>query len=492
MSDQPDIARQAFSGSVASFAASAITITLGLIRTLLLLKLLLPGDFGVAAQALFFVGLTALIRLPGMDRGIVHREEVSQATLSSWFTLRMSTLGGSLLLLALLTPLITRFYPDMPLLGPVILAFLAVNIIAGLSAVQEIIHSRDLHFKRIAWANVISAVATTILTPYLAWQGWGVWSLVAEQFIGQFTRMVVFWTSRHMWFPRLGWNKTEIRWLGDFGLKSMANANLTYALNRFDDFWVGTFLGKTALGYYSRAYELARYPRRLAANPLLIVFFPTFARLQSDRTRLSKAFVRSSAIIIRFGLWVSLLFILLAPELVLFLGEAWYPMLTTLQLMVVYTMLDPVSLVASNLLIAMGYPEKLTRTRLVQAAFFIPAVIGLSRWQGIEGVAVAANLMILLGIVILYRQVRSFVDFSAMRLWIRPLLAMVVTGVIVWLGETYLPDTAVWLTLILKGVLITGLYFVLLLLLERQESVDNWLLLKNMMLPYASQLRQNK
>ncbi len=487
------IARQAFSGSIASFAASAVTITLGVARSLLLLKLLRPDDFGVATQALFFVGLTALIRLPGMDRGIVHREEVSQSTLSSWFTLRMSTLGGSLLLMALLTPLIARFYPDMPLLGPVILAFLAINVVAGLSAVQEVIHSRDLHFKRIAWANALSAIAMTVITPYLAWRGWGVWSLVAERFIGQFTRMVVFWSSRHMWFPHLGWNKTEVRWLRDFGLKGMANANLSYALNRFDDFWVGTFLGKTALGYYSRAYELARYPRRLAANPLLTVFFPTFARLQTDREKLSKAFTRSSAIIIRFGLWVSLLFILLAPELVLFLGEEWYPMLRTLQLMVVYTMLDPVSLVASNLLVAMGYPEKLTRVRLVQAAFFIPAVILLGQWQGIEGVAVAANLMILLGIVILYRQIRPFVDFSAARLWVRPLLAMAVTGGIVWLAETYWGDTAVWaavwVKIILKGSLITGTYSVLLLLLERKESADYWRFLKNMTQPYTNRLK---
>jgi len=490
VSDQPDIARQAFSGSVASFAASAITITLGLVRTLLLLKLLLPGDFGVAAQALFFVGLTALIRLPGMDRGIVHREEVNPSLLSSWFTLRMTTLGGSLLLMALLTPLIARFYPDMPLLGPVILAFLAINVVAGLSAVQEIVHSRDLHFKRIAWANVISAVMMTAIAPYLAWQGWGVWSLVAERFIGQFTRMIVFWTSRHMWFPRPGWNKVEIRWLRDFGLKGMANSNLNYVLDRFDDFWVGTFLGKTSLGYYSRAYELARYPRRLAANPLLAVFFPTFARLQADRTRLSKAFARSSAIIIRFGLWVSLLFILTAPELVLFLGKEWYPMLLTLQLMVVYTMLDPASLVASNLLIAVGYPGKLARIRLVQVIFFIPAVILLGRWQGIEGVAAAANLMILLGIGILYRQIHQFVDFSAARLWLRPLLAMLVTGGIVFLVELYLPDTAVWVTIILKGVLITGIYFACLFLLERQESVNYWQLLKNMIQPYARQLRQ--
>jgi O-antigen/teichoic acid export membrane protein len=148
--------------------------------------------------------------------------------------------------------------------------------------------------------------------------------------------------------------------------------------------------------------------------------------------------------------------------------------------MVVYTMLDPASLVASNLLIAVGYPGKLARVRLVQALFFIPVVILLGQWRGIEGVAVAANLMILLGIGILYGQVRPYVDFSAARLWLRPLLAMALTGGIVWLAGRYWGGTAVWLTVIFKGSLITGIYFISLFLLERKESIAHWKFLKNM------------
>ena len=370
-----NIVRRTIGNSIYNIFGSAITLSLGLIRTIFLFRLLLPDDFGVAAQALFFVGLAALIRLPSLDSAIIHRKEINADTLPSYFTLRMITLGGSLLLIAVLTPLITHFYPDMALLGPVILAFLAIDIIAALSSVQETIISRNLHFRRITGANIISSIMTTSITLGLAWYGWGVWSLVAERFIGQFTRLIIFWTSSYHWSPRLGWDKTEIRWLKDFGLKGMANTNLNYMLDRFDDFYVGTFLGKSPLGYYSRAYELARYPRRVAANPLLAVFFPTFARLQSDRQRLSKAFVRSSGLIIRLGLWTSLTLALIAPELVEFLGVEWQPMRKTLQLMVVYTMLDPVALVVSNLLLAIGYPEKLARTRFVQFVFFIPAVI---------------------------------------------------------------------------------------------------------------------
>ena len=86
----------------------------------------------------------------------------------------------------------------------------------------------------------------------------------------------------------------------------------------------------------------------MVGNPILAVFRPTYARLQDDRQRLSRAFFRATSVIIRVGGLFSLIFILTAPEFIpLILGEQWLPMLLTFQLMIIYTFLDPVSLSAS-------------------------------------------------------------------------------------------------------------------------------------------------
>src|SRR5690606_28345597 len=107
----------------------------------------------------------------------------------------------------------------------------------------------------------------------------------------------------------------------------------------FDDWWVGTFLGSNPLGFYSRAYEFARYPRRAIANPVLSVFFPAFAQLQDDRERLSRAFFRPTSLMVRAGGLLSLIFVSVAPEFIrIFLGEKWIPMQLAFQLMIVYTL----------------------------------------------------------------------------------------------------------------------------------------------------------
>ena len=109
------------------------------------------------------------------------------------------------------------------------------------------------------------------------------------------------------------------------------------------------------LGFYSKAYEFSRYSRRVVATPIISVFFPTFAAIQDDRLKLSRAFFRATSLMIRAGAFFSLLIVLLAPEIfTLFLPDVWQPMLLTFQLMMVYTLLDPITLAPHRLLLATG------------------------------------------------------------------------------------------------------------------------------------------
>ncbi|MEX1020139.1 MAG: oligosaccharide flippase family protein [Litorilinea sp.] len=475
------VAGRATRGTLYSVAASALTLSFGLLRTILLLYFLLPDHFGVATQALFFLHLVGLTRMPGLDRAFVHYQNADNTVFSTYFTMRMGLLLFSILLGVALVPLIAPFYPDMPLLAPVLITFLAADLIAGLAAVQETMLNKELNFRPLAFANVISSITMTIVAPLLAWQGWGVWSLVFEPISGQIARVIVFWLASKRFRPTLVWDWNIARWFWSFGLKNWGNLNLIFLLNRFDDFWIGTALGKTSLGYYSRAYEFANYPRRMVANPLLAVFFPVFAHLQNAREPLSKAFFRSTSIIIRVGFWLSLILMLVAPEFILLLGEKWRPMQLTFQLMIIYTALDPIGLAAANLVLAVGQPGKLLRVRIIQAIIFIPAVILLSMWMGIAGVALAANLMALAGAVLLFRQARAYVDFSMRRLWLWPTVGFALTASSVLLLNPFWSVLNVFAVLLGKMVLITLLFGGLLAIMEKEQLHMVWQMARGMM-----------
>jgi|AMFO01.1.fsa_nt_gi Membrane protein involved in the export of O-antigen and teichoic acid len=466
------MARVAVQGSLYTVGGSAVTIGLGFVRSVLMARFLLPDHYGTMTLAMVFVVLGNRLRTLGLDRALLHKQVDRGPLYATYLTLKAVTIIGSALFLVLLTFPIARFYPGRPFLRPVMIALILVTALAAFNQVQETLIRMHFQFGKLALVNVAASLAMLAVAPYLAWRGWGVWSLVAEQASGILMRALLLWGVWRLGRMTFGFDREAARWFWRFGRASWVGANTGYALDRFDDFWVGTALGNTALGYYNRAYEFARYPRRLLATSLLSVMAPVFARLQNDRQRLSRAYFRVISLLIRVGFLAGGVIVLLTPEFVFYLlGEKWMPMAFTLQLMALYMVLDPLLIIGNNLLFAVGKPEPVARVRLAQLFFFVPAVvIGARLWQ-INGVALAADAMLLLGLLLLHRHTRIVVTYSLFRMWVPPLVAgtVAMASVIGFLGVQSLGTPQVGWRLGAKGLLFPTLFVLVLVMMEWHE-----------------------
>ena len=257
-----------------------------------------------------------------------------------------------------------------------------------------------------------------------------------------------------------------------YGRSSWLGANLLYMLNRLDDFWVGFALGKTSLGFYSKSYELAHYPRRVFANPLIVVFTPIFARLQRDRVQLSRAFSRAAYAVIRIGCLVAGMFGAVMPEFIdLVIGEKWRPMLWTFRIMVIYAAIDPFMILVSSAFLVTGYPRELTRIRVIQAVVFVPAMVAGAAFWGINGVAVAADVMLIIGAWVALRPLRRLVDFSIVRLALWPAIAFTIATLaaagVEWQWQEISIESG-----LLKPLLFGAVFAGLLLCVERRDYIE--------------------
>lgn len=470
MSPDNNMARQATKGSLYSISASVVTIVLGFVRMTLLLRLLLPSDFGVTTLAMFYISLAVILFNFGFDNAFMHHKAVDETTRRTFFTMRLGLSWLGLALLAMFTPFISQFYKDEPMLTAVMLVYILFFAVREFNLSQIAILNKQLAFRRIAQMDVVCSIVMTIVAPTLAWLGWGLWAIVAEQASAVLTRFVIVEFIYHPWRPRFGWNREQARWFWSFGNKAWHSSNIAFLLTRLDDWYIGTFLGTASLGFYSRAYEYAGYPRRAVANPILSVFYPTFAHLQEDRPKLSRAFFRSTSLIIRAGCLFCLLFILTAPEFIpLLLGDKWLPMLAAFQLLIIYSLLEPLSAGVRNLLLATGHPQHVLRASIVQVSLFIPAVFLLGRWLDIVGVAMAVNLMALAGTLMLFRYTRLVVDYSSRQLWVWPFVATAVTALLILALNPLWQSLNLWVSLSLKLVLITAVYGLILFITEREQ-----------------------
>jgi O-antigen/teichoic acid export membrane protein len=262
-----------------------------------------------------------------------------------------------------------------------------------------------------------------------------------------------------------------IRYFLSFGSRSFSSGALYQALNRIDDLWVGFYLGDAQLGFYSKAYSFATYPRMVLAGPVNTVAMGTYAELKTKRLQLSQAFFRLNALLVRSGFLMGGGLVLIAPEVIrMLLGDRWLPMLNAFRLMLVFCLLDPITKTVGSLFIAIGMPGRLAVIRLAQLILLVVCLYVAGPLGGITGVSLAMDGMVAFGIGLLLRQARNYVDFSIRKLFLAPLIAL---GIALSLSHSALLVPGIrgadWRTAAVKATIFVSVYGATLILLERRE-----------------------
>jgi O-antigen/teichoic acid export membrane protein len=438
-------------------------------RSVLLARWLPVETFGVYALANSVVSLSVIVTGFGMSGAFLHRapeteDEYQAAAVHFWLK------AAFVLAWALVLAVGTLVFAT----GETRLALLVLTVTTAgvqLAETPQLILVRRVVHRRLALLMILNAVLTTAVALGLASQGVTLWALLATDVATVLLTIVMFYGWRPVWRPRLTWSPAIARYLLSFGGRSFVAGILYQALDQVDDIWTGAFLGKTALGFYSRAYTFATYPRQVLASPINTVSSGTYAELKNDKLRLSQAFFRTNSFLVRTGFLFAGVLALVAPEFIqLLIGEKWLPMLTTFRLMLVFTLLDPLKITISHVFVAVGHPEKMVRARFVQLVILVIGLFILGPLLGINGVAIAVDVMLLAGIAYMFHQARVHVLFSVKRMFAVPAL-----GLIVGLGAAYavigflLPAVSPWISASVKIGVFSILYTSIILLLERDQ-----------------------
>lgn len=467
-----NLARRSVSSAQWRTFASLFSVSILFIRSIALARLIPIEVFGVYAMAGAIIALTIVFADFGMPGAFLHRSRETEdegqaaAVLFTLNTLFVLTWGILLIAGALI-------FAE----GQLQTALLVLTItIGGLHVVQtpQLILMRQVRHRRLAVIQLLSAAFSTLIAVGLAWQGATIWALLATDGVALIITFGILYLWRPVWRWRVAWTPDIVRYYLHFGSRTLLADVLLRAQDEIDDLWTGANLGQTALGFYSRAYTFATYPRRILATPINLVAGGTYAELKHDRRTLSKAFFRTNSFLVRIGFPVAGLLALLAPEMIrILLGEKWLPMLEAFRLMLVFTMLDPIRTTVADLFVAVGQPSVIVKTRLVQLIVLIAGLYVLGMSFGISGVALAVNIMLVVGLGIMLRQARSYVDFSLSRLFFVPGLALILGLIITYAALSLMPASlSVWLAIAVKSSVFVVVFGGVLLALERKETIS--------------------
>jgi O-antigen/teichoic acid export membrane protein len=353
-------------------------------------RLVAPEAFGLIAMAAVFTTFVSIFLDQGFGAAVVQRMDLEREHLDTAFWI--SALTGVVLTLASLavSGWVAALYKE-PQLAPVLRWLSLSFVISALSSIQIAILQRELAFKSLAARSLVATLAGGIVGVGLAFAGFGVWSLVAQQLTNGLAAAIVLWRASS-WRPGFHVSRKHYKELFTFGVSIVGNNALDVLVRRSDDFLIGYFLGATALGYYTVGYRLLLVIIRLVTGITNAVAFPTFSRLQHKPGRMRDAFykVTQYTSLLAFPIFIGLAVV--APELVpVVFGAQWLPSVPVMQVLAVIGILQSVSVFNGSVLKAAGKPSWqlaiMVLTTVCSIAGFLVAV----RW-GI--VAVAASFVI--------------------------------------------------------------------------------------------------
>lgn len=367
-------------------SAVAGTLVLQLAVLAVLARLLEPYDFGVVGAALVVVGFSEIFSKLGMGPAIVQVPTLSKQFEHTAFALALLlgiTTGVAVFLSA---PWIASFFRMEEL--TTIVRVLAIGFpISALGILPEALLLREMAFRAKALITLASVgLGYGALGIGLGIAGAGVWALVSAH-LGKMTlRMILSWLVRR---PSVGlWSAaSELRHILRFG-SGMALAQVgNYSAGKGDELVVGRWLGAAALGYYGRAYEFMMAPVNFIGQAASNTMFPMLASIQHDPPRLRRVFRRCLSVIGVVTLPLSVLIVLLAPELVsILLGPSWSETVLPLQILAMALLFRTSYKISDSLAQAKAAVFRRAWRQWVYAgAVFLGAGIGQS-W-GVAGVA---------------------------------------------------------------------------------------------------------
>ena len=481
-----NLAKRSINSVTWNAMSSVAQVVLGFVQFTVLAHLLDPTVFGVYAQASATIVLLGVLPTFGLASSYLHRsqysEDIEQAT-SIFFTVRLllTVVWVGLVLLAL--ALLGGFRD--PAMRTAYLLILTTQSVMLLNQPARTILVRKVEHRRLAIIDTVDISLTALVTSIMALFGATLWALLAADIIEAVVNLFMLYVWRPVWRPRLSWSWPAVRYFLGFGSANLIGRGLQMGLDRLDDIWTGVYLGKEALGFYSRAYKFAKYPSAFLAAPVNNVAAGTYAELKGDRQTLSLAFARTNALMVRTGFYMAALLSLMAPEfIVIVMGARWLPILNAFRLMLVFTLFDPMKQTIASLFAAVGRPMTVVWARLIQLVVMLAGMYLIGKPLGIAGVALAVDVMLVLGVVMVLQMARKYVDFSLKDLFLAPVLAVLV-GMGLALGvEALLPPIG---SPVLSGtldfVLFSLGYAAVLLLLDRQNTRDLIFLLDKYILP---------
>lgn len=363
-----------FSNLIWRFAERSGAQFVTFIVSIILARLLEPKVYGTVAIVTVFITILQVFVDSGLGNALIQKKDADSKDYSTVFYANIVFCIIIYILLFLASPFISAFY-KMPELTPMMRVMGLTIIISGIKNVQQAFVSKNMMFKKFFFSTLIGTIAAAVTGIFMAYMGFGVWSIIFQNLVNQAIDTFVLWYTVK-WRPSREFSFLRLKFLFSYGWKILVSSLLHTIYTDLRQLLIGKFYTAESLAFYNKGKQ---FPNLVATNiseSINSVLFPAMSSVQDDEDAI-RNMTRKSIRVSGYVMWPMLLGLAaVADTLVsLLLTDKWLPCVPFLRILCLSSALQPMQTANLNAFKAIGRADLVLKLEIIKKTVGILMII---------------------------------------------------------------------------------------------------------------------
>ena len=368
------------------------------IVSIVLARILAPEDYGTIALITVFTTILQVFVDSGLGTALIQKKNADDMDFSSVFYFNFIVCIILYICMFFSAPFISKFYNDNSL-TPVIRVISLTIVISGVKGIQQAYVSKYMMFKRFFFSTIGGTIFSAILGIILAYEGCGVWALVAQQLSNTAIDTLILWLTVK-WRPKRIFSWKRLKALLSFGWKLLLSSLLDTCYSNLRNLIIGKLYSSADLAFYNQG---DKFPKVIVTNvntSIDSVLLPTMSGAQDNRERVKnmtrRAIKTSTYIMAPFMMGLAFC---AEPIVRLVLTDKWLPCVVFLRIFCITYMFWPVHTANLNAINAMGRSDWFLRLEVIKKIMGMIILLS-TMWFGVKAMAYSSLLTSVLSQII--------------------------------------------------------------------------------------------
>ncbi len=361
------------------------TMGISFISNIVLARLLTPDDYGCIGMLMIFIALSNTFIDGGFGSALIQKKSPTQEDYSTIFYWNIFLSVVLYAVLFICAPIIADFY-NIALLEKVLQVQGVILVINALGIIQANQLRKQLKFKSIAQVTLSASVISVVVAIAMAYMGWGIWSLVAQQIVSSLVTTLLYWVYGS-WRPAFIFSKTSFKELFGFGSFILLSNLVNTFCNNLNGLLIGKFFNASSMGYFTQAKKLEDVSSTSIEAVVLQVTYPVLVEVKDNYERLKNVLKQFNSLLL-YVVTPLMMFLnlLAAPIISLLLGEQWLPAEPYLEILAFQGIAISLQGVNYNAIASIGHSKSLFQATIIKRSVSVLLLIMGMYIGGIKGI----------------------------------------------------------------------------------------------------------